>query len=105
MRMLSIPALCAAWLVIGCSQAPKDTGVHPGALKDQTVEVGCAQCVYHMSGVQACEMAAVVNGQPMLLTGVEVDLHEHGLCSGAAEAVVSGRVVDGELVATELEIK
>ena len=75
------------------------------SFSDRTVEVGCAKCVFDMPGVQGCKLAASIDGQPMLVTGVDVDLHAHELCSVAREAVVTGAMEGDGLVASTLDFQ
>ncbi|MHC4947774.1 MAG: DUF6370 family protein [Planctomycetota bacterium] len=75
------------------------------AIEDLSVEVGCGKCIYHMPGVQGCEVAAVVNGTPMLVKGSGVDAHAHGLCGSSKTATVSGEVKDGAFVATSVSVE
>ena len=111
MRILSLALLCATLLLCGCGQPTRVANDSPGApgqlasISNQSVEVGCAMCIYDMSGVSGCTLAAVVDDRPMLVSGVDVNLHEHGLCSGSGRAVVSGRVEGDELVATGFRIE
>ncbi len=69
------------------------------------MEVGCAMCIYNMDDVAGCKLAAVVDGQPRLVTGVELDLHGYGLCSAPRPAVVSGKLEGQTLLATKVEVK
>ncbi len=70
------------------------------ALNDERLEVGCGKCIYDLKGVVSCQTAAVVDGTPLLFVGEGEDAHEHGLCTAASHAVVSGTVEDGKLVTT-----
>ncbi len=98
-------------MILGCSQeaqTAENFSVSPGAvstLKAQTIEVGCGMCIYDMPDVFGCQLAAVVDGEPILVKGVELDLHGHGLCSGSKSAVVSGVVEGKELFATSVEVQ
>ena len=95
----------------GCAQNAEtadDTDATPTtlvSLSSKTVEVGCAMCVYDIDGVTSCKLAAKVGDNPMLVSGAEVDLSEHGLCEAAGTAVVSGRVDGDMLVATMVEMQ
>ncbi len=75
------------------------------AFENRTVKVGCGMCIYEMVGVDSCELAIHADGHSMLVTGVDMDLHDHGLCSKEGMAVVSGEVKDGVLVATSVEVQ
>jgi hypothetical protein len=76
----------------------------PAATAEQTVEVACATCIYRMSGVQGCKLAAKIDGKPILVRGGSVDAHNAGLCSAAKQAVVSGQVEGDTFVATKVEL-
>lgn len=78
--------------------------VQLASLDGVSVEAGCGLCIYGMPGVDGCVPAVVIEGQPLLMTGIEMDLHDHGLCTEAAQAVVSGEVKDGTFVATQFDI-
>ncbi len=86
----------------GASAAPSVT---VASLKDQKVEVGCALCIYSMPGVDSCQTAVMVDGTPMLVKGIDVDLHDHGLCEDSAEAIVSGEVKGTTVMLTKLEFE
>jgi hypothetical protein len=36
--------------------------------------LSCATCIYNMSGVTGCKLAAKVGGQPLLVDGSSIDL-------------------------------
>ena len=73
--------------------------------QETTLEVGCAMCIYDMDGVAGCQPAVVVDGQPRLMTGVDMDLHAYGLCTAPKQAVVSGRLEGQTFLATKVEVK
>ncbi len=111
MKLLQPLSICAVAVILGCSgeiQTAEQLSVSPGAvstLEAQTIEVGCGMCIYDMPDVSGCQLAAVVDGAPILVKGVDLDLHGHGLCSGSKSAVVSGVVQGKELVATRVEVQ
>ena len=70
-----------------------------------TVEVACATCIYKMDGVKGCTLAAKIDGTPVLVTGGEVNAHEDGLCAGAKQAVVEGKLEGNVFIATKVELK
>ena len=70
----------------------------------KTVEVACATCIYKMSGVSGCKLAAKIDGKSVLVTGGSVNAHKDGLCSGAKQATVKGALKDGVFVATEVTL-
>ncbi len=69
------------------------------------MQVGCAMCIYDMDGVAGCKPAAVVEGQPRLMTGVELDLHAFGLCTAPRQAVVSGRLEGQTFLARTVKVQ
>ncbi len=73
--------------------------------QETTVEVGCAMCIYNMDGVAGCKPAAVVDGQPRLMTGVDMDLHAYGLCTPPRQAVVSGRLEGQTFLARTVKVQ
>ncbi len=109
MKTLWLVPLGAALVLGACSQTSKTetpATAEVVSLRSETVEVACATCVYGMAGVKGCKLACKIdNGSPMLVTGSDVDLHAHNLCSAATNAVVSGEVEGDTLVATAVEIK
>ncbi len=70
-----------------------------------STEIGCAMCIYDMDGVAGCTPAALIDGQPRLMTGVDMDLHAFGLCTAARQAVVSGRLEGQTFLATKVEVE
>jgi len=73
--------------------------------QETTVEIGCAMCIYDMDGVAGCKPAVVVDGQPRLMTGVDMDLHAFGLCTAPRQAVVSGRLEGQTFLATKVTVE
>ena len=111
MKTLCLVSLGAALALGGCSQTaqtetPATATAEVVTLRSETVEIACGMCVYGMTGVQGCKLAAKIdNGDPVLVTGSDLDLHEHKLCSAASDAVVTGEVEGDTLVVTAVEIK
>ena len=108
MKTLCLVSLGAALALGGCSQTAKTETAATAevvTLRSETVEIACGSCVYGMDGVQGCKLAAKINGDPILVTGSDLDLHEHHLCSTASDAVVSGEVDGGVLVASSVVVK
>jgi hypothetical protein len=111
MKALVVVSLCAVIGLVGCSQETSTKAtptVAPGAMaafEKKEVEVGCAMCVYGMEGADSCTLAAKIKDKPMMVKGAELDMHDHGLCSGAKRAVVSGKIEGGDLVASKVEIE
>lgn len=111
MRFFVLPAMCAMWALSACSegtrvtQGPVAAPVMAASFSDRTVEVGCAMCIYDMPGVQGCKLAASIDGQPMLVTGVDVDFKSHALCSAPKEAVVTATMEGDGLVASTIDFQ
>ena len=111
MQITTALVLFTAILLAGCgeqsSTAPVSETRGPviqTALEDQTLEVGCASCIYKMAGVEGCVMAVKVGGESMLLSGIDMDAHELGLCKSSKQARASGKVEGDEFVATKVEL-
>jgi hypothetical protein len=94
-------------LDIAYTRTSKDTDAHamasPGMFSDSPAEIGCGRCSYHMAGVSGCTPAVKINGQTYVLSGVDVNFHQFCAKGTTAPATVSGKVVDGKLVATKVE--
>ena len=111
MKILWIIPIGTALALGACAQNTEtttDTGTTTTtlvSLDSETVEVGCAMCVYDMDGVSSCRLAAKVGDNPVLVSGVEVDLHDHGLCEACGTAVMSGHLDGDMLVATSVEMQ
>lgn len=74
-------------------------------LHQKKVEVACATCIYKMSGVTGCKLAAMIEGNPVLVTGGDVNAHASGLCSTKKPAIVSGSMDGKTFAATEVELR
>ena len=75
-------------------------------MAEQTVEVGCAACIYSMPGITGCEhVAAKIAGKPVLLSGANADAHSLGLCSAPRIAVLAGTREADVFTVTKLELK
>lgn len=59
----------------------------------QTVEVGCAKCMFDMEGVESHELAVMIDGKPYLVSGVYIEPTESGLCEEVQQAQVDGRIM------------
>ena len=109
MKTLWLIPLGAVLALGACSQTSKTEAPATAevvTLRSETVEVACGSCVYGMDGVKGCKLACKINnGTPMLVTGGDVDLHAHNLCTTTGNAVVSGEVEGDTLVATAVEVK
>ncbi|MEE8459079.1 MAG: DUF6370 family protein [Phycisphaerales bacterium] len=109
MKTLCFLSLGAVLALGGCSQTPTTetaATTEVVSLRSETVEVACGSCVYGMDGVKGCKLAVKINnGDPILATGSDLDLHKHNLCSSPSQAVVTGEVEGDTLVVTSVEIK
>jgi hypothetical protein len=75
-------------------------------ITNQTLEVGCGSCTYHIAGVESCTLAVKIDGKPYLVEGANVDAHKAGLCSKTGtQALVSGRIEGDKFIATKFELK
>ena len=87
-------------------------GKAPGAAKggpvlmivDRTIDAGCGKCIYHMAGVQGCEIAVNVDGTTYLVTGAD-DVDAHQFCGVKKQVLASGRIVDGTFIAEEFVVQ
>ena len=112
MKAVMSVAVLIALCVSGCDQedpapsTPKgETDTTGKEITDQTVEVGCASCMYEMPGVDGCKLAAKIGDTPTLVTGADVDLHENKLCDMTKQAVVTGKVGADGFAATKVEVQ
>ena len=110
--LLLILAVSFAACSVKASHAPAATSQPATAAtgtaavnKMQTVEVACGSCVYHMEGVKGCKLAAMVDGKPMLVTGVPQPGHDSGICEKAQQASLTGQVEGGQFVASSFTLK
>lgn len=74
-------------------------------VETQVAEAGCATCIYGMEGVQGCQLAVKVAEKAYLVSGAEIDAHAAGLCSGAKQAEIAGKIEGGIFIASRLELK
>jgi Family of unknown function (DUF6370) len=70
---------------------------------------GCATCIFHMKDVTGCKLAVKIDGKPYLVAGSDIDDHGNahaadGLCNAARDAIVEGKVQDGQFVAKKIEV-
>ena len=109
MRTLWLLPLGAVLALGACSKTSKtaEDSTPSGivTLRSETVEVGCGMCVYGAPDVKSCQLYAEVNGKIIPVSGADVDLHDHDLCSVSKNAVVSGRVDGDTLVVTSIELE
>ncbi len=104
--MFLTAALCLSLVSLGCTSNTEPTGDRSAVeLQTTSVESACASCIYKMEGVEDCELAVKIDGKPYLVSGVEVDAHESGLCDAAKSAVISGKIDGDRFVATSFEFE
>jgi len=76
----------------------------PGMLSNKAAEAGCALCSYHIDGVKSCSLAVKIDGKSYLATGSDVNCHQFCGSKGPKPATVSGKIVDGKFVATDIKL-
>lgn len=104
--MFLTAALCLSLVSLGCTSSTEPTGDQSAVeLQTTSVEAACASCIYKMEGVEDCELAVKIDGKTYLVSGVEVDAHESGLCEAPKPAVISGKIEDGQFTATSFEFE
>ncbi len=79
------------------------------AATTQTVEAGCATCIYDMKDVTGCKLAVKIEGKAYLVSGKSMDdlgdAHaEDGLCNIARKAEVTGKLEGDRYVATQMAL-
>lgn len=110
MRTLSILLIGTCLVAVGCDGTSSRPGT-PSAgpvvsAVSATTDVGCAKCVYKLAGAGDCsQIAGTIDGKTLLLTGVELDAHELGLCNATKSALVKGNVEGDKFVATVVELQ
>ncbi len=71
----------------------------------RSLEVGCAGCVFHMKGAEGCQLAVKIEGQPYLVSGVDMPGHESGMCDHSRTADLAGKLEGDHFVATSMALK
>ena len=79
------------------------------AAATQTVEAGCATCIYEMKDVTGCKLAVKIDGKAYLVSGKTMDdlgdAHaDDGLCNIARKAEVTGKLEGDRFVATQMAL-
>ncbi len=103
-------------LVISCSllgcQSPQRTSsdTQSQVSTSQTVEAGCATCIFDMKDVTGCKLAVKIDGKAYLVKGSGIDDHgdahaSDGLCNASRPAIVVGKVKGDRFVVTNMTLK
>ena len=69
------------------------------------MEVGCAACVYSKEGITACTPAVKVGEKTMVMTGMNIDAHALGMCSGPKQAKMAGHAHGETFHVTAFELQ
>ena len=72
------------------------------------VDASCGQCQFGMPG-NGCDLAIRMNGKVYYVDGSSIDDHgdahaADGLCNCVRKAIVSGKVLDGRFVASDIKL-
>jgi hypothetical protein len=94
--------MLAAW-ISGCAST-EESEESKGSEPAQTVETGCAACMYDMEGSKGCETAVKIDGMAYLVKGAGIDAHGAGLCDGVKKAKVAGSIGGSAFKATSFEL-
>ena len=106
----SLMVVCSVCLgLVGCTSStdvsdPQGTGVVQTSAT-QTVDAGCASCIFNMEGIEECQLAVKIDEKTYLVSGADVDAHESGLCDSVKKAVVAGNVEGDKFVATSFQLQ
>ena len=77
-------------------------------LENATITVGCASCIFEMEGALGCPFAAEIDGKHYMIQGRVPEGHEShapdGICNMRRKAKVDGRLRDGKLITTRVEL-
>ena len=91
------------------ADAPTTKAPTTVAATTQTVEAGCATCIYDMKDVTGCKLAVKIDGKAYLVSGKTMDdlgdAHaDDGLCSIARKAEVTGKLDGDRFVVTKMAL-
>jgi len=91
-RLFPLLTVSTVFIVaLGCQSGedvPTPQGTSAAASTvNRIVEVGCAGCLFDMEGAEGCQLAVKVDGKTYLVSGVDIDTHEAGLCESTKQAV------------------
>lgn len=117
---VKILLFCVSLCFVGCqpdrsymvfeSQEPQSQDAVSKSVETRSaeVEVSCGQCQFGMSG-EGCDLAVKMNEHVYYVDGSSIDDHgdahaTDGLCNCVRKAIVSGKVVDGRFIASELKL-
>ncbi len=103
------PAADAATAKTATADAPAAKKASTVAATTQTVEAGCATCIYDMKDVTGCKLAVKIDGKAYLVSGKSMDdlgdAHaEDGLCNIARKAEVTGKLDGDRFVVTQMAL-
>jgi hypothetical protein len=73
-------------------------------ITNKSIELGCAQCVFHVTGAEGCELAAKVDGKTYIVTGRH-DQNPHHYCEAGKPAIVTGTIEGDKLVVTSIKVE
>ena len=105
-RIVSLSPVFVILLAIsGCATTGSVAERDVQTVSARTVQAGCGMCIYEMPHVEGCELAVKIDGQPYLVSGLEVDTHGLGMCNAELTATIVGEVVDDKFAATSFEVK
>ena len=105
--MFRTKSLPCAIIVMSCAcqtlRGPDTTAT------SQTLEAGCASCIFEMQEVTGCKLALRMNDRSHLVRGFGIDdfgdAHaDDGLCNTSRTASVLGRIEGDWFVATEFKL-
>ena len=106
MRNTTFFALCLVLALVACQADEPKPGeaTMVSSPEPMQVEVGCASCIYKMDGITSCQLAAKVDGKPILVKGLKDDAHSLGLCGATKEAQLVGHVEGDHFAATQINL-
>ncbi len=73
-------------------------------ISNRKADVGCAYCVFHMPGIESCQLAVMVDGSPYFVGG-NTTLDAHQFCKAAKPAVVSGNIEEEWFFASAIDLQ
>jgi hypothetical protein len=72
-------------------------------ITNKSIELGCAQCVFHMAGADGCELAANVDGKTYMVKGNHGQ-NAHHFCEAGKPATVTGMIDGDTLIVTSVKV-